>query len=222
MAKLFMVATPIGNLADITLRALETLREVDYIACEDSRHTQKLLNHYQIKKPLLACHAHNERQSAAGLIKLLNEGKNIAYCSDAGTPAVSDPGARLVDSVLAAGHEVEPIPGVSALATLLSVSNVLDEVLFAGFLPQKGAKRVTLLQSYLATPYNIVLYESPYRVLKLLEELNTLCPSRKLIVGREMTKFHSEFWRGTVAEIYENIQNKKIMGEFSLLIAKNY
>ncbi|MCL2519473.1 MAG: 16S rRNA (cytidine(1402)-2'-O)-methyltransferase [Spirochaetaceae bacterium] len=221
MAKLYIVATPIGNLSDITLRALTILQEVDYIACEDSRHTQKLLNHYKISKPLLSCHAHNERQSAAGLIKLLSQDKNVAYCSDAGTPALSDPGARLVDSVIKAGFEVEPLPGASAFSCLVSVSGFMGETLFAGFLPPKGAKRLTKLAEYLALPFNVVLYESPHRIIKLLEELNRLCPQRQLVVGREMTKLYAEFWRGTAAEIFNASGQKKIMGELAIMIAKN-
>lgn len=217
-----MVATPIGNLEDITLRAIKTLQSVDYIACEDTRKTSKLLHHYEIaKKPLLSCHAHNERASAQGIIKLLNQGKNIAYCSDAGTPGISDPGARLVESVLAAGFDVRPIPGVSALATLYSVSGLyqIDKgLLFAGFLPQKGQKRLKELQRLLESPSAILLYESPHRVEQLLKELNEFIPHRSLIIGREMTKLHEEFWRATAANLIENLSKLTIMGEFALII----
>jgi 16S rRNA (cytidine1402-2'-O)-methyltransferase len=223
MAKLYIVATPIGNLEDITFRAINTLKSVDAIACEDTRKTAKLLHHYSIeKKRLLTCHTHNERSSAAGIIKLLQDDQNIAYCSDAGTPGISDPGARLVASVLEAGLAVEPIPGVSALATLYSVAGQMcvdsTNLHFAGFLPQRGQKRTTQLAYLLGLSSVLMLYESPYRIEDLLQQVSQLAPDRLVLVGREMTKMHEEFWRGTAGELVANLKNCKVLGEFAVII----
>lgn len=221
MNKLYIVATPIGNLEDITIRALSVLNMADVVACEDTRRTQKLLNHYNIKKPLLACHAHNERVSALGLAKLLKEGKNIAYCSDAGTPGLSDPGARVVEEALKAGFKVEPIPGPSAFAALVSVSGLssIKSVLFEGFLPNKGIKRVNRLKILLEKGEAFVLYEAPHRVDKLIKELASLAQERYIVIGREMTKAHQEFWRGEAAQASAEKIFNKTAGEFAFLIA---
>lgn len=220
MANFYVVATPIGNLDDITYRAIKTLQEVDYIACEDTRHTGKLLQHYGIKKPLLACHAHNERSSASGIVKLLDSGSNIAYCSDAGTPSISDPGQRLVNTLLETNHTIVPIPGASAFSTLVCVAGLVEEgVFFEGFLPQKGQKRVSRLQELLNLHKAFVIYESPYRIEKLLEELNSLGGDREIVVGREMTKKFEEFWRGSVSDVFASIKSRKIQGEFAIYIS---
>ncbi|NIZ47071.1 16S rRNA (cytidine(1402)-2'-O)-methyltransferase [Entomospira nematocerorum] len=224
MSNLYIVATPIGNLEDITLRALNTLRSVDYIACEDTRKTSKILHHYNIeKKRLLACHTHNERSSAQGIIQLMQAGNDIAYCSDAGTPSISDPGSRLVESVLQADLNVIPIPGVSAFATLVSVAGLRDESLFfAGFLPHRGQKRSKRLQEILQIPSAILLYESPYRVESLINELACLIPDRYVVIGREMTKFHEEFLRDSAKNLAENLSNLQQQGEFALIISHNH
>jgi 16S rRNA (cytidine1402-2'-O)-methyltransferase len=217
---LYIVATPIGNLSDITLRALSVLGSVDYIACEDTRHIKKLLTHHNIVKPLLACHAHNERSSAEGIIKLLEAGKSIAYCSDAGTPGMSDPGGRLADSVRRTGCTIEPVPGVSAFTALMSVSGCYDGfTVFVGFLPPKGNKRLRKLEELFNSGYNFVVYEAPHRMAKFLEECVTLDAGRSLFIGREMTKIHEEFWKGSAEELRNCLTDKKMLGEFAILVA---
>ncbi len=216
-----MVATPIGNLEDITLRALNTLKEVDVIACEDTRHSQRLLNKYEIKKRMIACHAHNEENSAQGIIKLLQEGNSIAYVSDAGTPGVSDPGNRLVRAVRDAGFDVIPIPGVSALTTLCSVAGFMGKnVLFEGFLSPKGGKRKTRLEQLLERDEAFVIYESPFRIVKVLEVLKDLDPGRRVLIGREMTKNFEEFVEGTAEEVCGQFAARdSIKGEFAVLVS---
>lgn len=221
-SKLYIVATPIGNLKDITLRALDVLKEVDFIACEDTRRTQRLLQHYHIQKPLLPCHQHNEKRSASGLIKLLKEGKNIAYCSDAGTPALSDPGAFLAAACVKENIEVIPIPGASAFTSLVSVSGFLEHnILFAGFLPHHGAKREKNLLKYLSFQCAFLLYESPYRVDNLLQMLHLHAPERVVAVGREMTKIHEEFLRGKPKDLILLLEERKLQGEFAILVASS-
>ncbi len=216
-----MVGTPIGNLEDITLRALETLRSVDVIACEDTRHTSRLLQRYEIKKRLIACHAHNEVQSAQGIIKMLEEGSSIAYVSDAGTPGISDPGNRLVHAVRDAGYAVVPIPGVSALTTICSVAGFTGKTLvFEGFLSPKSGKRKSRIEQLLERDEAFVLYESPFRIVKVLEVLKDLVPERKILIGREMTKNFEEFLEGSALELFEDFsQRESIKGEFAVLIS---
>ncbi len=215
-----MVATPIGNLGDITLRALETLKEVDLIACEDTRHTQKLLTHYDIHKRLIATHAHNELASAQGIIQMLSEGLNIAFVSDAGTPGISDPGSRLVQEVRQAGFPIIPIPGPSALSALVSVAALSKKsFFFEGFLSPKASRRKQRLAALLATKEAFVVYESPFRILKLLKDLEELESSRRLLMGREMTKMHQEYVEGSAATLLQLLgQRESVKGEFSLLI----
>lgn len=220
MATLYLVATPIGNLQDITLRALETLKSVDVIACEDTRHTKTLLDHYQIEKRLIATHAHNESASSSGIIELLASGLDVAFVSDAGTPAISDPGSLLVNRVREAGFRVVPIPGVSAITTLISVSGCREKsFLFEGFLSPKGGRRRTRLTQLLSYTTPIVLYESPFRILKLLEDLASLAPGIHVVVGREMTKLYEEFIEGSVEEVLETLTKRpSLKGEFALLV----
>lgn len=202
MAALYVVGTPIGNLDDITLRALETLRSVDIVACEDTRHTLKLLTHHGIRKPLVACHANDEQRAAMKIVGLLREGKSVAYCTDAGTPGLSDPGAGLVRCVRAAGQDVVPIPGPSAFATLLSVSGFGGRsVAFDGFQSPKAQRRKARLTELLQRNESFVLYESPFRVAKLMRELAELAPGRMVCVGRELTKIHEELCVGTAREL---------------------
>ncbi len=216
-----MVATPIGNLEDITMRALQTLREVDVIACEDTRHTQRLLTRYDIHKRLIACHAHNESSSAAGIVKLLSEDNNIAFVSDAGTPGISDPGARVVNAVREAGFPIVPIPGASALATLVSVSGFVGKAfVFEGFMSPRAGRRRKRLVELLARDEAFIVYESPFRVVKLLEELAGLAPERRILVGREMTKAFEEYVDGSAQTVAgEFAKRTSIKGEFAICIS---
>ena len=218
MSKLYIVATPIGNLDDITLRAIATLREADVIACEDTRHTQTLLTHLGITgKRLIACHAHNEAASSQGIVGLLGQGLNVAYCSDAGTPGVSDPGSRLVRAVREAGYDVVPIPGASASVTLISASGLSGKTFtFEGFLSPKSGRRKSRLKELLAREEAFIIYESPFRILKTLGELKELDDSRPLVLGREMTKAFEQFIYGTPSEVISQLTVVK--GEFALVV----
>jgi len=221
MGTLHVVATPIGNLEDITMRALQVLRTVDVIACEDTRHTQRLLTHFAIHKRLIACHAHNETASAAGIVKLLAEGQDVAFVSDAGTPGISDPGTKVVNAVRAAGFPVVPIPGVSAVATLISVSGFVGKSFsFDGFLSPRQGRRRSRLKQLLDRNEAFMLYESPFRVVKLLQDLAELAPQRRVLVGREMTKAFEEYVEGTADDLAtEFAQRQSINGEFALFIS---
>ena len=218
MSKLYIVATPIGNLEDITLRAISTLREVDVIACEDTRHTQTLLTHLGITgKRLIACHAHNEAASSQGIVGLLTQGLSVAYCSDAGTPGVSDPGSRLVRAVRSAGFDVVPIPGASASVTLISASGLAGKTFtFEGFLSPKSGRRKARLKELLSREEAFIIYESPFRILKTLAELRDLDDSRHLVLGREMTKAFEQFIYGTPSEVIAQLAVVK--GEFALVV----
>ena len=224
MAILYIIGTPIGNLGDLSLRAVEIFRKVDLVACEDTRQTLKLLNHLGISVKLLSCRAQNEELAAKKVIGFLNDGKTVAYASDAGTPALSDPGALLARRASEAGHEVIPIPGPSAFASLLSVSGGMDKtVLFEGFLSPKPGRRRSRLKELLDTGYAFVLYESPFRIIKLFLDLVDLDNSRYVCVGREMTKVHEEYLRGSAEEICRILQERtgknEIRGEFSVFIS---
>ena len=216
-----MVGTPIGNLEDMTYRAVETLKSVDVVACEDTRHTQQLLNHYQISKRLIACHAHNETNSAKGIVALLAEGKDIAFVSDAGTPGVSDPGSRVVSAVRKAGFDVVPIPGVSAVTALVSVAGYVGKSFtFEGFLSPKKGRRTKRLELLLERNEAFVLYESPFRVVKMLAELSVLDPKRFVVVGREMTKKFEQFISGSAVDVCAQLErNTTLKGEFAILVA---
>ncbi len=220
MATLYVVATPIGNLEDITLRALNILKSVDIIACEDTRHTQKLLNKYEIHKRLIATHAHNEKESANGIVGLLEEGNNIAFVSDAGTPAISDPGARLVSRVRAEGFDVVAIPGASAIITLISIAGFVGKSFaFEGFLPVKKGKRVKRLSQLIQRDEAFVIYESPFRVLKTLKEIAEIDSNRIVVVARELTKAHEEVLRDTIENIVNDFENRQsIKGEFAICV----
>jgi len=221
MATLSVVATPIGNLGDITLRALETLKSVDVIACEDTRHTLKLLSHYGIRKSLVACYAYDEEKGAARILGLLAEGKNVAYCSDAGTPGLSDPGALAVRKAREAGYKVEPIPGPSAFAALLSAAGLGGRaVLFEGFLSPKPGRRRSRVVELMAREEAFLVYESPHRVAKLLAEVVAVDPERRVCVGREMTKIHEEFVVGPASEALSRFSgDEEPKGEFAVLVA---
>jgi len=218
MSTLYVIATPIGNLEDITYRAVRILGEVDVIACEDTRHTRLLLNHYNIQcERMIACHAHNEVASAEGIVKLLNDGQNIAYVSDAGTPGISDPGARVVEAVRSAGIKVVPIPGPSAAVTLISAAGrVGKSFTFEGFLSPKSGRRKKRLAELLQRNDAFIIYESPYRVEKILAEIAEQAPDRKIVVGREMTKTFEQFIVGKASEAVENME--KVKGEFAICV----
>ncbi|XTB06791.1 16S rRNA (cytidine(1402)-2'-O)-methyltransferase [Treponema denticola] len=215
-----MVATPIGNLKDISFRALETFQEADFIACEDTRHTLGLLTHYEISKPLISCRAVNEAAASEKIVKLLDEGKKIAYASDAGTPAISDPGSILVRTAREAGHTIIPIPGASAFGAIMSVAGTYDKtVVFEGFLSPKAGKRKRRLQELFNFGAGFVLYESPYRIVKLLADIAEIDSSRELIVGRELTKLHEEIIKGPASEVLQNFEKRlSIKGEFSVFV----
>lgn len=221
MSTLYVIGTPIGNLGDITFRAVEILKTVDVVACEDTRQTLKLLNHFGISVRLLSCRSQNEGIAADKVIKLLDEGLTVAYASDAGTPGVSDPGAVLVQAVVQAGHEAIPIPGPSAFASLVSIAGGLDKtVIFEGFLSPKPGRRRSRLQELLDTNNAFVLYESPFRILKLLQDLADLDKDRYLCIGREMTKFHEEYLRGSAGELLDLLQSRDSQkGEFSVYVS---
>ena len=215
-----MVATPIGNLKDISFRALETFQEADFIACEDTRHTLGLLTHYEISKPLISCRAVNEAAASEKIVKLLDEGKKIAYASDAGTPAISDPGSILVRTAREAGHTIIPIPGASAFGAIMSIAGAYDKtVVFEGFLSPKAGKRKRRLQELFDFGAGFVLYESPYRIVKLLADIAEIDSNRELIVGRELTKLHEEIIKGQASEVLQNFEKRpSIKGEFSVFV----
>lgn len=223
MAALYIIGTPIGNLGDISFRAVETLKTVDLVACEDTRRTLKLLTHLGIRVKMLSCRSQNEEFAAQKVIDALNQGQTVAYASDAGTPALSDPGAVLASMAAKAGHGVIPIPGPSAFASLLSVSGGRDKtVIFEGFLSPKPGRRRSRLRELMAMDAACVLYESPFRVLKLMEDIAEIDKERYICVGREMTKLHEEYLRGTAAEVLAILSGKKEqIGEFSLFLSGN-
>jgi len=223
MATLYIIATPIGNLGDISFRAVEILKSVDLVACEDTRRTLKLLTHLGIRVKMISCRSQNEEFAAEKVIDALNQGQTAAYASDAGTPALSDPGAALIRAAVQAGHDVLPIPGPSAFAALLSVAGGKDKtVIFEGFLSPKPGRRRSRLKELMAMDAACIIYESPFRILKLLGDIAEIDSERYICLGREMTKIHEEYLRGTAAEILD-ILTKKIeqIGEFSVYISGN-
>jgi len=219
---LYIVATPIGNLEDITYRAVRILGEVDQIACEDTRQTRKLLERYGISKPLISYHEHNERTRAQELLRDLLAGKNIALVSDAGTPLIADPGYRLVTEARTQGIPVVPIPGPSALVAALSVSGLpTDAVHFGGFLPARKTQRRKLLEELKSSPATLVFYEAPHRILESLDDVAELLGPRPVTLARELTKIHEEFLHGTASELKTGLAGRPaIKGEITLLIGK--
>jgi 16S rRNA (cytidine1402-2'-O)-methyltransferase len=222
---LYLVATPIGNLADITLRALDVLRRADRIACEDTRQTQKLLNHFGISTPTESYHEHNERERADSLVQALQSGARIALVSDAGTPAISDPGSHLVAAVIAAGVPVIPIPGANAAISALIASGLpAGDFHFYGFLPEKSGRRRTFLEHLpvvpVSGPRTWIFYEAPHRILDSLADLESVFgPSLRIVVARELTKIHEEFLRGSVAEVRRQFSSRdRVRGEITLLV----
>ena len=219
-ATLYLVATPIGNLEDITLRALRTLKECDLVAAEDTRRTGQLLKHYGISKPLLSYFRFNEAKRCQEIIERLRRGEQIALVTDAGSPGISDPGQRVVHETIAAGFRVEPVPGPSALVAALTASGLpTDEFHFIGFLPHKSGQRRKQLEKFKGFEGTLALYESPYRVEKLLAELRELYPSHRVVLARELTKKFEEFLRGTPAELLEALKQRSLKGEFVVMIS---
>ena len=199
---LFIVATPIGNLEDITLRALRVLKEADLIACEDTRHTRKLLSHFQISKPTVSYHEHNEHQRTSELVAKLEAGANVALVSDAGTPLVSDPGLRVVQEAIKRGIPVVPIPGASAFVAAVAASGLsTEQFVFAGFLPSKQTARRARFAELRSLPMTIVFYEAPHRIKQALADAREMLPGRAVVIARELTKLHEEFIRGGLSEI---------------------
>jgi 16S rRNA (cytidine1402-2'-O)-methyltransferase len=219
---LYIVATPIGNLEDITHRALRILREADLIACEDTRHTRKLLDHYGISKPLTSYHEHNEAERAQELVQRLLAGASVALVSDAGMPLVSDPGYRVVAAAIAAGITVIPIPGPSALVAALAASGLpTDSFYFGGFLPAKSGQRVRALEALREHPSTLIFYEAPHRILAALQDVEKVLGPRHVVVVRELTKIHEEFLRGPVSEVRATLESRSAAkGEITLLIGK--
>jgi len=220
---LYLVGTPIGNLEDITLRALRVLKEVDVIACEDTRQTQKLLNHYAIATRTTSYHEHNEMTRSAELVKEMQEGTSVALVTDAGMPGISDPGYRLIALAIRHRVPVVPIPGASAfLAALVASGLPTDSFRFSGFLPAKRGERRAALEAVKSSPRTQVFYEAPHRVVEALEDVcEVLGASRHVVIAREVTKLHEEFLRGRASEVLENLKSREtVKGEITLLIGK--
>jgi len=217
---LYIVATPIGNLEDITLRALRVLREVDMIAAEDTRHTQILLRHHDIYTPLTSYHEHNEKTKAQELVTRLVRGKNIALVSDAGTPAISDPGFRLVVQAIRAGVRIIPIPGASALTAVLSATGLpTDRFVFEGFLPAKKSQRRERLQTLRDETRTLIFYEAPHRLKDTLDDIHELLGNREAVLAREVSKIHEEFLRGPVSTLVRALGSGEVRGEVTLIIS---
>ena len=216
---LYIVATPIGNLEDVTLRALRILKEVDLIAAEDTRHTRKLLGHYGIDKPLTSCHEHNEKTKARDLVARLERGEKIALVSDAGTPTLSDPGYRLVRQAVEAGVNVVPVPGPSALTAALGASGLpTDRFVFEGFLPAKKGERRKRLNRLREETRTLVFYEAPHRIKESLADLLDILGDRELVLGREITKVYEEFIRGRLSEVIAQAEHRELRGEITLVV----
>ncbi len=237
MSKFYVIATPIGNMGDITLRAIETLKEVDLVLCEDTRETKKIFQKYNINTPTMSYHSQSKLNKVDKIFELLEEGKNLALVSDAGTPTISDPGAMLISKIKekfsqktvfgeeprrpSSGVEVIPIPGASAVIAALSASGLpTHEFTFLGFLPHKKG-RETLFKEIAESKRTMVFYESPHRILKTLESLNKFCPNKKVCIAREITKIYEEFKTGTPQELLEYLKKNPVKqkGEFTVLVS---
>jgi 16S rRNA (cytidine1402-2'-O)-methyltransferase len=220
---LYVVATPIGNLEDMTYRAVRVLGEADLIACEDTRQTQKLLDHYGIRKPTVSYHDHNEAERAQELIAKLEQGLSIVQVSDAGMPGISDPGYRVVTLAIERGFTVVPIPGASALTAALAASGLpTDAFEFRGFLPAKSGQRRTLLESLQGHARTVVVYEAPHRIRETLKDIaDVLGPQTPVVIARELTKIHEEFIRGHADRVFAALQERELKGEITLLIGKS-
>ncbi|MCX8044446.1 MAG: 16S rRNA (cytidine(1402)-2'-O)-methyltransferase [Desulfobacterota bacterium] len=216
---LYIVATPIGNLEDITFRAVRTLQEVDLIAAEDTRTTGLLLRHYNITKPMVSYFEHNERTKSASLVHQLKAGKHIALVSEAGTPGMSDPGYRVISEAIANGIRVVPIPGpCAAIAALVVTGLPMHRFVFEGFLPPKSGKRKKHLQSLAGEERTLVFYESPYRIVQTLEDMHTVFGDRRAVITRELTKYYEEIMRGMLSELVEKMSRRAVKGEITLVV----
>jgi 16S rRNA (cytidine1402-2'-O)-methyltransferase len=220
---LYVVATPIGNLEDITYRAVRVLKEADLIACEDTRHTAKLLHHYEIDKPTVSYHEHNEAARAEELVAKMEQGLKVAQVSDAGMPGISDPGYRVIKLAIERGIQVVPIPGASAVVAALAASGLpTDSFQFLGFLPARSGERRTLLESVRSAQQTTVVYEAPHRIAETMKDIvELLGTERPVVLARELTKVHEEFIRGSAAEILQRVQQYQLKGEMTLLLGKN-
>ena len=219
---LYVVATPIGHLEDISYRAVRVLKDADLIACEDTRHTAKLLHHYSIDKPTISYHEHNEAARAEELVAKLEQGLNIAQVSDAGMPGISDPGYRVIKLAIERGVQVVPIPGASALIAALAASGLpTDSFQFLGFLPAKSGQRRTMLETLRAAQHTTVVYEAPHRIAETMKDIvELLGGERPVVLARELTKIHEEFIRGTAAQVLRRVQEHELKGEITLLSGK--
>lgn len=219
---LYIVATPIGNLKDITLRALETLKEADLILCEDTRQTKKLLTHFEIAKPVMSFHQHSKMAKVEEILKILESGKNVALVTDAGTPGISDPGGILVSEMLKKfGDKIKitPIPGVSAITAIASVAGIsMDKFIFMGFAPHKKG-RETFFNEAISAGYPVIFYESVHRIIKALNQIQKIAPDKKIIIGRELTKQFETIYRGTATEILEKLTADQQRGEFVVAVS---
>lgn len=221
LGHLSVVATPIGNMKDITLRALEKLKEVDLILSENTSETSKLLRHFEIKNQQLAYRDENKQKIIPQVIALLEAGKNIALVTDSGTPLISDPGFKLVRQVLDAGYKVETIPGASAVIAALSIAGLpTDRFAFVGFLPKKGGVRTETLQKYGELDATLVIYESPYRLMKTLKDIHDILGNRYVCVAKELTKLHETLFYAKVEELLETLPQKNLKGEFVIMVSK--
>jgi len=219
VATLYLVSTPIGNMEDVTIRALRVLREVALIAAEDTRRTRRLLDRYDIHTPMTPMHEHNERKKAPRLIAEIEGGTDIALVTNAGTPNISDPGFVLVREAIEHGITVVPVPGADALVPALAASGLATHrFVFEGFLPKKPGERRRRLDAIAAQNCTVVLYESPYRIERLVKELCELMPGRRVVLAREITKLHEEFMRGTPHELLADLQDRPRKGEFTVVI----
>ena len=222
LGTLYIVATPIGNLKDITLRALEVLKSVDFVLCEDTRVTKKLLAHYEIETPTISYHEHSKLNKTEQILGLLKEGKDLALVSDAGTPGISDPGGKLIEYVgrLTSHIKVVPVPGVSAVIAAASIAGFsMDKFVFMGFPPAKK-KRKKFFEEVATSKYSVILYESTHRIMKSLTELDEVLSGREIIVCRELTKKFETIYRGGVDKVIEELKNGKIKGEFVIIIKR--
>ncbi len=218
---LYIVATPIGNLEDITLRAMRILKEVQLIAAEDTRRTRKLLRAYDIHTPLMSLYEQVEERKSGRLVSMLREGINVAYVSDAGTPGISDPGHVLVEQAIAHGIRVVPVPGASAVIAALSVSGLpIDHFIFYGFLPSRKVSRINFLRSVAEETKTLVVYESPKRLMASLSDIVTVLGDRRVVVLRELTKVFEEILRGTVSSVIRTLQGRTVKGEITIIIAR--
>src|SRR5687767_5581148 len=219
---LYLISTPIGNLEDITHRAVRLLGQVDLIACEDTRHTRKLLNHYGLNTRIVSYHEHNEQERAAQLLKLIESGSDVAIVSDAGTPGISDPGFRLTRLAIKGGARVVPVPGPSALITALVASGLpTDEFFFGGFLPARSGARRTRLKEVANMPATLIFYEAPHRIAASLQDAHEVMGERTAVVARELTKLHEEIARGRLSELAARFSAEDARGEMVLIIDRD-